>query len=82
MTMPIIVNSVLNHYYNPILATVADNLDFASVCHCVRALAAEGTIADPNYQAHKQVTAAAVQADSVARKTNFWSMMFASRMSE
>ena len=55
ITLPVIVNSVLNQYYNPILAVVADNLDFKSVCQCVRALAAQGSIADPNYQAYKQV---------------------------
>ncbi|KAL3153833.1 hypothetical protein ABBQ32_013409 [Trebouxia sp. C0010 RCD-2024] len=35
--------------YNPILATVANNLDLKSVCHSAEVLAAKGSIVDPEY---------------------------------
>ncbi|KAL3140265.1 hypothetical protein ABBQ38_004534 [Trebouxia sp. C0009 RCD-2024] len=44
------VNSLLHQCYNPILATVANNLDLESVCHSAEILAAKGNIADPEYR--------------------------------
>lgn len=49
------VNSLLTQCYNPILATVADNLDFKSVCRSAEMLAGQGSVADPNYSNFHQV---------------------------
>ena len=56
ITLPIMVNSLLHQCYNPILATVADNLDLKSVCHSAEALATKGNIADPEYRSFHQVS--------------------------
>ena len=50
------VNSLLTQCYNPILATVADNLDFKSVCHSAEVLAGQGSITDPSYRSFHQVS--------------------------
>ena len=55
ITQPIMVNSLLTQCYNPILATVADNLDFKSVCRSAEMLAGQGSVADPNYSNFHQV---------------------------
>ena len=39
-----------------ILATVADNLDFKSVCRSAEVLAGQGSAADPNYSKLHQVS--------------------------
>ena len=49
VTLPAVMNSVLTQCYNPILATVADNLDMQAVSQSVRLLAAQGSIADPHF---------------------------------
>ena len=56
ITLPIMVNSLLHQCYNPILATVANNLDLESVCHSAEVLAAKGSIADPEYCSFHQVS--------------------------
>ncbi len=56
VTLPALMNSLLTHCYNPIMATLADNLDLTSVCQCAKALADQGSIADPNYRPYHQVS--------------------------
>ena len=55
ITLPVMMNSLLSQCYNPILETLADNLDFQSVSQCVHSLAAQASISDPNYRADFQV---------------------------
>ncbi len=50
------MNFLLTQCYNPIIATLADNLDMASVCQCAKALADQGSVADPNYRPYHQVS--------------------------
>ena len=38
ITLPALMNSVLKQFYNPVLATVADNLDMHAVCEAVEKL--------------------------------------------
>ncbi|KAL0023606.1 hypothetical protein WJX77_006297 [Trebouxia sp. C0004] len=54
VTLPALMNSLLTQCYNPIMATLADNLDLASICRCAKALADQGSIADPNYRPYHQ----------------------------
>ena len=56
IALPIMANSFLTQCYNPILATVADNLDFKSVCRSAEVLAGRGSVADPNYSKIHQVS--------------------------
>ena len=41
ITLPALMNSVLKQFYNPVLATVADNLDMHAVCEAVEKLDAQ-----------------------------------------
>lgn len=54
ITLPVMINSILTQCYNPILATVADNLDFKILSCSAERLAGQGNIADPNYSAFYQ----------------------------
>lgn len=56
ITLPIMVNSLLTQCYNPVLATVANTLDFKAICHSAEVLASQGSIADPNYSRLQQVS--------------------------
>ncbi len=56
VTLPALMNSLLTQCYKSIMATLADNLDLTSVCQCAKALADQGSIADPNYRPYHQVS--------------------------
>lgn len=53
--LPIMFNSLLTQCYNPVLATVADSLDFKAICRSAEVLASQDSIADPNYSKFHQV---------------------------
>lgn len=55
ITLPALMNSVLTHCYNPILAIVANNLDMAAVCESARQLSMQRSIADSSYSPVNQV---------------------------
>ena len=56
VTLPALVSSVLTQLFNPVLSTVADNLDLKAVCQRVLSLASQRTLTDPNYKAFHQVS--------------------------
>ena len=56
VTLPVLVSSVLTQLFNPVLSTVADNLDLEAVCQRVLSLASQRSLTDPNYKAFHQVS--------------------------
>ncbi|KAL3153759.1 hypothetical protein ABBQ32_013348 [Trebouxia sp. C0010 RCD-2024] len=47
VTLPALMNSVLKQFYNPVLTTVADNLDMQAMCEAVEKLDAQYTKSTP-----------------------------------
>ena len=55
VTLPVLMNSLLTQCYNPILATIANNLDMNAVCDCIQQLSLRGSIGDRNLRPYDQV---------------------------
>lgn len=47
ITLPVLKNSLLKQFYNPVLTTVADNLDMQSLCEAIAELDPHNTHSVP-----------------------------------